>query len=80
MHTMQYAIEPLARALPFVNGICMHTSPDSMDSSTKQLPRNRTMSQVALPWSTTMTSPGTSLRDDTALHSRHQGHSSHVQS
>ena len=49
MHSMQYAIEPLARALPFVNGICMHTSPDSMDSSTKQLPRNRTMSQVALP-------------------------------
>ena len=79
---MQYVIVPLACALPSVNmgTICVHTSPDSMDSSTKQLPRNRTMSQVALPWSTTMTSPGTSLRDDAALHSRSQDHGSYVQS
>ena len=39
-----------------------------MDSSTRQLPRMSTMSQVALPCSTTMTSPGTSLLEDTALH------------
>ncbi|KAA6428161.1 MAG: hypothetical protein FRX49_01757 [Trebouxia sp. A1-2] len=37
-----------------------HTSPDSRDSSTRQLPLSSTMSHVALPASKTTTSPGTS--------------------
>ncbi len=49
------------------------TSPESMDSSVRQLPRSSTMSHVALPGSTTTTSPGTSRREDTALLTdRHQ--------
>lgn len=44
------------------------TSPDSIDSSTKQLPCSSTMSHVAFPRSSTNTSPGTSLCDGTALH------------
>ena len=45
------------------------TSPDRLDSSTRQLPCNRTMSQVAVPGKTTKTSPGTKRLDDTALQS-----------
>ena len=47
------------------------TSPDKTDSSTRQLPVRRTMSQVAFPLSRTTTSPGTSLRDDTPLQPPH---------
>ena len=42
-------------------------SPDSMDSSTRQLPLIKTMSQGALPRSSTSTSPGTRRREDAAL-------------
>ena len=38
-----------------------------MDSSTRQLPLSSTMSQVALPFNNTMTSPGTKRREETAL-------------
>ena len=44
------------------------TSPDKLDSSTRQVPCSRTKSQVAVPGSTTITSPGTSLLEDVALH------------
>ena len=47
-----------------------NTSPESKDSSTRQLPLNSTMSQVALPGSNTTTSPGTRRWDATALHAR----------
>ena len=49
--------------------MCMSylTSPDRTDSSTRQPPCRRTMSQVALPRSTTTMSPGTSRWDDTPL-------------
>ena len=43
------------------------TSPESMDSTTRQEPRSMTMSHMALPFCSTITSPGTRLCDDTAL-------------
>ena len=43
------------------------TSPDKLDSSTRQVPCSRTKSHVAVPGSTTTTSPGTSLLEDVAL-------------
>lgn len=49
------------------------TSPESMDSSARQFPLSSTISQVALPLSSTSTSPGTSRREDTALHSHPSG-------
>jgi len=51
---------------------CLNTSPESTDSSTRQLPCSSTMSQVALPGSTTITSPGTSQREDMALQAQPQ--------
>ncbi|KAA6419038.1 MAG: hypothetical protein FRX49_11001 [Trebouxia sp. A1-2] len=44
------------------------TSPDRLDSSTRQLPCSRTISHVVVPGKRTTTSPGTNTLDDTALH------------
>ena len=43
------------------------TSPESRDSSTRQLPLSSSKSHVAFPGNSTITSPGTSRCDDTAL-------------
>ncbi len=43
------------------------TSPDSIDSTTRQAPCRSTMSHMALPRCNTTTSPGTRVWDDTAL-------------
>lgn len=46
----------------------MCTSPDKLDSSARQCPQSRMTSHVAMPGNMTITSPGTNLRDDIALH------------